>query len=332
MILPRRKLLRIGTGLLAAPAIIRPSQAWFPHGVVPACPAPAAPQYLTTSGDPLLDNSRFIPFVKFFGDAGNNGIQCDQAYSGPLILTPPWFAIGFEVCLDYVNFGALMAYRNIAAGGMPLAFHGAAIAMFNHDGGEVNSPVAAQIFNSGGSSTNFNQWSCVCVYVPDTVGTTANIILDGVTGTTGVPWNGYPPPLNGVTLGSVSFGSWTNAVRGSMSDADCLQGGLRDWAVVQGTTPTLLQFESFRNNSTLANARSLWGSSMPSGSGASQTWSNGVIGYWSFTSDPRAGGIAANATMGATEPDLTGNGGTLTYFNGSSDVNGVLPQLMTCQT
>lgn len=328
---------------MAAPAIIRPSKAWFPHGAVAACPAPAAPQYNTTSGDPLLDNSRFVPFVKFFGDASNFGTQVDQAYSGPLNLTPPWFAIGFQACLDYLNFGSLFSYSSAgAACGMPVAYHGAALALFNHGGGpETVGPGVPFIFGGGAAAVNINQWSCLCFLVPDAIGHTCQMIMDGVAGPLGTDGAGssggvggafqeYPPAAPFGIPSNINFGSWVAPSRGSMSDPDALNGGIRNWAVVQGT-PTMLQIESFRSGT---DPRTIWGTSTPSGSASlgTQTWSNGVIGYWAFTSDPRAGGIAANATVGATEPDLTGNGNTLQYFNGSSDANGVLPQLMTCQT
>ncbi len=116
-----------------------------------------------------------------------------------------------------------------------------------------------------------------------------------------------------------------------MSDADNLNGGLRNWVLVQGSAPTLGQYESYRSNPTYANALSIWGKATASGNPATggQTWSTGIIGYWAFTSDPRAG-HAATDTTGATEPDVSGNGITLTYFNGSSDAGGVLPQLLTC--
>ena len=430
MILPRRKLLTGTASLLATPAIIRSSRAWpiRGNGSGASCPAPGTPQFTITSGDALLPSSSFVPFVKFFGDSGNNGTQVDQAFSGPIILTPPYFAIGFEVNLDYGNFGALWSYNNAGSGtGIPFAFHNAAIAVFNHNGGPESTPVVApNIFGSGGiAAANINQWSCVCFAVTDLGSPTVTSdwvnILDGVTGSNpapGPPNNGgvvvYPPALNGVTRGNISFGSWVAPNRGSMSDADCLNGGIRNWAVVQGTTPTLPQFESYRSNPTLANAISMWGLSVASGSVGTgfttptQTWSNGVIGYWSFTNDPRAsasasatgtgtiatsvngtvltvtsttsgawviGGVLSGSgitagtqifslgtgtggngtynvvppqtvsspvaitetgttsisTVGSFEPDLTGNGTTLTYYNGSSDVNGTLPQLMTCE-
>lgn len=319
--LSRRKLVQASAGLLAAPAIIRPSSAWFPRGAASSgsCPSPGAVQCSVTSGDALLNNALFVPFVKFFGTADNGSAFSTRAMATGVTLTPPWFAIGFETCLDFFNFGCLFCYGNHsngAEGNLVYAFHGSAIACFNHsfnpESTTANTPF---IYCGNAQAININQWCCLCWVVPDTIGLSTYAIIDGVTGPTAPnqAYGHYPDTVGGGTT-DLQFGSYGPLTVGA-GDQDNLQGGLRNWSIINGAGPTLTEYRAYRAG---ASPQSIWGS-------------GNVIAQYAFTSDPRMG-VLPNAAVGATEPDLSGNGHTLTYYNSGADPSAVLPQLMTCQT
>jgi hypothetical protein len=115
-----------------------------------------------------------------------------------------------------------------------------------------------------------------------------------------VPW------VKGVTGSeklSFSFGSDRNAVPNRLGqDAHVFSGGLRDWVCVSGT-PTKTELEAMR-----------------AGANPLTIWPGRVLGYWRFTANPQ---------LGQTEPDLSGNGQHLTYYDFGTQPGHALPYLVT---
>jgi hypothetical protein len=255
-----------------------------------------------TSGDTPLAASRFPTYVAFQGDNGNGPTLSTQARVRNIPLKPPWFATGFYVPLDYLNFGALITYGNQSANGngvLIFAFHGDALAAYQKWGtGENLLAVAPGIF--GGAACRVGQWAHTALIVA--ANGTASIVLDGVLGRSepgvAVNWPTSTAPAETLDL---AFGSWGNHPPGGGSDADNLNGGLRDWAVVTGA-PTPAELEAYRNG---GDPLQIWGAPR-------------VVGYWRFTSNPGTG-----------EPDASGHGHTLTYSDVGTAAGHSLPLLVT---
>lgn len=93
-----------------------------------------------------------------------------------------------------------------------------------------------------------------------------------------------------------TFGSWL------AGDVHCYTGGLRNWVIVDGSY-TSAELEAFR-----------------AGGNPLTIWSGRVWGYWAFTADPN---------LGQTEPDLSGNGHALTYYDLGVGAHHAKPYLAT---
>ncbi len=96
----------------------------------------------------------------------------------------------------------------------------------------------------------------------------------------------------------LTFGSWGNHAPGQGSDADNLNGGLRDWTAGLGV-PTLDELARYRNNE---NPTSIWSVSR-------------VLGYWHFDTLPTL--------------DASGNGHALVYSDVGTVPGHSLPVLVT---
>jgi hypothetical protein len=255
-----------------------------------------------TSGDMPLAASRFPTYVAFQGDKDNGLTLSTQARARNIPLKPPWFATGFYVPLGYLNFGALITYGNQSANGngvLIFAFHGDALAAYQKWGsGENILAIAPGVF--GGVACKVGQWAHTALIVA--ANGTASIVLDGVLGTSepGVSIN-WPTSTGPTETLDLTFGSWGNRPPGGGSDADNLNGGLRDWVVVTGT-PTPAELEAYRNGGDPAQ---IWGAAR-------------IVGYWHFTSNPATG-----------EPDASGHGHMLTYSDAGSAAGHSLPVLVT---
>jgi hypothetical protein len=287
--------------------------------------AVAAPP-ATGGFDKPIPNSRFPTYVKFAADPGNDNVFVGQAnvVGVPAPTEGPWFVAGFFKPEDFDNFGALVSWGCQDDRGAGLA---SVILTGKGDGYQLTSfqwsdadfgesgygglAPAPMEWANGRQGYLLGQWSHVAFVQTDH--TRSVMVLDGVTGAPQSKPIAWPKPRRGdnpmmLTFGSYFFGhsgqplppagSYTPGIHHN------LNGGLRDWVVVLGT-PAPGELERHRNGE---DPLAIWGKDR-------------VWGYWHFTTDPH---VAPHM-----EPDVSGHGRNLSYYDGGTNAAHQLPVLVT---
>ncbi len=280
--------------------------------------------------DKPIPNNRFPTYVKFAADPGNENFFAGQAnvVGIPAPTERPWFVAGFFKAEDFDNFGALVSWgcqddRGAGLAAIILTGHGDGYALTSFqwsdadfgESGYGGLAAAPMEWANGRQGYLLGQWSHVAFVQTDH--TKSVMVLDGVAGppqSTPIAW---PKPRGGrpmmLAFGSYYFGSpYTGPAGGPLPPAGSytpgihhnFNGGLRDWVIVTGA-PAPGELERHRNGE---DPIAIWGKDR-------------VWGYWHFTSDPH---IAPHM-----EPDMSGHGRNLSYYDGGSNAARQLPVRVT---
>jgi hypothetical protein len=255
----------------------------------------------------------FPTYVKFRGDPDNHGTLSNQARidipaSAPFNSEGPFFAVGFFMPLDYGTWGIVFGfgdvtnyYRGMIAASTNPPNDFVNLFEWNFDYGTTWKNLAMAPVQSPAMGA----WSHIAIALKST--TDRNIYQDGLISgpaTSDVynssPRGSWPSTIENPL--SFVFGSYAK-IGGSASDAHSFNGGMRNWAIVTGT-PTEAELARHRNSES---AVSIWG--------AARVWAE-----WRFT---------ANPGLGQKEPDISGHGRDLTYYDNGSGSGHTLPTLVT---